>query len=67
MTKRARYIGNGSLAGKTALIRDGEHSGVVLAQFDDTSTGQGHGWHPHPTALFEVLEDPFDADKGTGI
>lgn len=39
------YIGDlPQFKGKTALLRVGP-DGILLAQFDDLSTGCGHGWY----------------------
>lgn len=47
-----------SLEGKTAtLLTNKLNLCEYLAQFDDVSTGLGHGWHRFPDSDF-VLDDP---------
>ena len=55
--KLGKYIGaNEALKGKTAAIIV-EASGAVIAQFDDTSTGLGFGWHRYPESDWEVEDE----------
>lgn len=62
-TVKGTYLGNPksvrrkSLKGKTAIIRTADH-GFVLAQFDDTSTGLGYGWHRFPADHFNPILMP---------
>ena len=45
------------LVGKTALLITNKLNPDFSAQFDDVSTGLGHGWWPFPTDDFK-LDDP---------
>lgn len=52
------YIGPiKSLEGKTASLIENIINPGVSAQFDDVSTGLGHGWHNFVNEDFE-LDDP---------
>ena len=48
------YIGlRPELTGKGALLRQGSPN-QLLAQFDDTTTGLGFGWHAFSSEEFEI-------------
>lgn len=49
-----RYIGEGPLHGKTALLCEGEE-GEVKAQFDDLTLPQAYGWHAFPATDFREI------------
>lgn len=58
---RGRYLGQNSyLLGKTALIRQHPTDyNLLLVQFNDTSTGMGHGWHTFDTRDFVIESEDF--------
>jgi len=59
MSKRT-YIGNAEvLKGKTALVRESDVPGTVLAQFDDLSLGLGF---THTWLMFKASEFVGDID-----
>lgn len=57
----ARYLGQDcTLLGKTALIRQHpDQPNTLLAQFTDTSTGLGLGWHPFDYRDFVIESEDF--------
>lgn len=64
--RRGTYIGPlPLLKGKEAVLSC-YPSGQCLAQFDDITTGYGHGQHAFSTANFE-LDAPIDWNEGQGL
>jgi len=59
--KQGTYTGKlAHLRGKTALVRDHELAGWLLAQFDDPRTGHAFGWYAFQRGDFEVLPVPAE-------
>lgn len=57
--KQATYVGKlPHLRDKTALVRQHDMSGWLLAQFDDPRTGHGFGWYAFQASDFRVEPDP---------
>lgn len=48
------------LEGGGAIVRKSPNEGKLLAQFNDTRTGYGYGWHEFPAGDFAVEEAPVD-------
>jgi hypothetical protein len=56
--KRVRYVGLTPmrLRGKTCLIMDATSMSQTLAQFDDLSEPESHGWHPFQSRRFRGVD-----------
>lgn len=55
MMRAGTYIGpNEALKGKKALLQIVEGTKFVKVQFDDVTTGFGHGWHLRVASEFEI-------------
>jgi len=54
--KHGTYIGNQpELKGKTAILKD--FGDTIEAQFDDPTTGLGHGWYPFTRDEWEIEDE----------
>lgn len=67
--KHGKYVGeNPRFKDKTALVRASLIGGQVLAQFDDTTLPEAHGWWPFKAPDFEIdLPTPLNEYRESNL